>query len=515
MKHRSPGHLLRSLGFKSWEKLSGENTYRKALMAARQVSRESVLLMLRAITSATCRCPAHSHFNVSCTHLSPGERVVPQRTSVTKSKSAEDKEYAIEMAGCSLRYGEGVTNEVGMDFANLGVKKLCVMTDTNLTKLPAVKKAIESLNRSKISFEVYDKVRVEPTDKSFGDAIDFAKRGAFDSYLAIGGGSVMDTCKVSNLYASKPDAEFLDYVNAPIGKNLPIMHQLKPFIAVPTTSGTGSETTGIAVFDFEDLKFKTGIVGRPMRPSLGLIDPQHTLTMPERVVVNSGFDVLCHALESFTAIPYNERSPRPANPKDRPTYQGSNPISDIWARQALRILGTYFRRAVYNADDIEARSAMHLASSFAGMGFGNAGVHLCHGLSYAISGNVKTYVCKDYENHHPVVPHGLSVVLTAPAVFKYTYPLCPDRHLEAAQLLGTDTSRVRKEDAGLVLSDTVKQFMYDLKVDNGLKAIGLRSDDIGKLVKGTLPQERVTKLSPRPVVEEDLARLFEESMSVF
>uniref|UniRef100_A0A8B9TIU9 Hydroxyacid-oxoacid transhydrogenase, mitochondrial n=1 Tax=Anas platyrhynchos TaxID=8839 RepID=A0A8B9TIU9_ANAPL len=340
--------------------------------------------------------------------------------------------------------------------------------------------------------QMYDEVRVEPTDQSFLDAIEFAKKGEFDAYVAVGGGSVIDTCKAANLYASSPTSDFLDYVNAPIGKGKPVTVPLKPHIAVPTTAGTGSETTGVAIFDFKELKVKTGIASR-------------------RIVANSGFDVLCHALESYTALPYKMRSPCPSNPINRPAYQGSNPISDIWALHALRIVAKYLKRAIRNPEDREARANMHLASAFAGIGFGNC----CHGMSYPISGLVKTYKPKDYNVDHSLVPHGLSVVLTSPAVFAFTAQVHPERHLEAAEILGADIRTARIKDAGFILADTLRKFLFDLNVDDGLAAIGYSKADIPALVKGTLPQERVTKLSPRPQTEEDLSALFEASMKLY
>ncbi|TEA24951.1 hypothetical protein DBR06_SOUSAS18410010 [Sousa chinensis] len=464
------------------------------------------------------------------------------------------------MAVSNIRYGAGVTKE---DLQNMGAKNVCLMTDKNLSQLPPVQTVMDSLVKNGINFKVYDNVRVEPTDRSFMEAIEFARRGAFDAYVAMGGGSTIDTCKAANLYASSPDSDFLDYVNAPIGKGKPVTVPLKPLIAVPTTSGTGSETTGVAIFDYERLKVKTGIASRAIKPTLGLIDPLHTLYMPERVIANSGFDVLCHALESYTALPYHMRSPCPANPITRPAYQGSNPISDIWAVHALRIVAKYLKRyqkrppvgpiwggiterkmsgrliwpaalyslgnanvdvlllgidvihrAVRNPDDLEARSNMHLASAFAGIGFGNAGVHLCHGMSYPISGLVKTYKAKDYNVDHPLVPHGLSVVLTSPAVFTFTAQMSPEHHLEMAEILGADTRTARIPDAGPVLADTLRKFLFDLDVDDGLAAIGYSKADIPALVKGTLPQERVTKLAPRPQSEEDLSALFEASMKL-
>ncbi|KAJ8387653.1 hypothetical protein AAFF_G00152030 [Aldrovandia affinis] len=462
--------------------------------------RTRVVQLLRQLEKATCSCPAHSQtYHQGSGHASCGRAT----------------DYAFEMACSNIRYGEGVTREIGMDLQNLGARNVCLMTDSNLTRLPPVKAVLDSLAKHGVTYKCYDKVRVEPTDASFKEAIGFAKGGAFDAYVAVGGGSVIDTCKAANLYACHPEADFLDFVNAPIGKGKPITGPLKPLIAVPTTAGTGSETTGVAIFDYEALKAKTGIASRAIRPTLGMVDPLHTLHMPQRVAANSGFDVLCHALESYTALPYSMRSPCPPNPISRPAYQGSNPVSDVWSRHALHIVAKFMKRAVRDPEDLKARSSMHLASVFAGIGFGNAGVHLCHGMSYPIAGNVKTFKAKGYNVDHPLVPHGLSVVLTSPAVFTFTATMCPERHLEAAQILGVDVSAAKKEDAGLVLADTLRQFLYDLEVDDGLGAIGYTKEDIPALVKGTIPQERVTKLSPRSHTEEDLANLFEASMRLY
>ncbi|KAF6720313.1 Hydroxyacid-oxoacid transhydrogenase, mitochondrial [Oryzias melastigma] len=463
--------------------------------------RDRIVHLLRQLERAACRCPAHSN----TFHQGAGSANCTVRTT----------DYAFEMASSNIRYGPGVSKEIGMDLQNLGACNVCLMTDRNLSLLPSVKAVLESLAKNGVNFKVYDNVRVEPTDSSFKDAITFAKNGSFDVYVAVGGGSVIDTCKAANLYACHPEADFLDFVNAPIGKGKPIMNPLKPLIAVPTTAGTGSETTGVAIFDYEPLKTKTGIASRAIRPMLGIVDPTHTLSMPERVAANSGFDVLCHALESYTALPYDQRSPCPSNPIQRPAYQGSNPISDVWSRHALHVVAKYMKRAVRDPEDLEARSSMHLASVFAGIGFGNAGVHLCHGMSYPIAGNVKTHTAKGYSVEHPLVPHGLSVVLTSPAVFSFTAPMCPERHLEAAEILGADVRQVKRQDAGAVLADTLRQFLSDLHVEDGLGAVGYSKDDIPALVKGTLPQERVTKLSPRKHTEEDLSQLFEASMKLY
>ena len=329
------------------------------------------------------------------------------------------QEIAFEMAASSVRFGAGVTREVGMDLVDLGVRRALVVTDPNLTRLAPVQTVLDSLDAAGVEAVLYDRVRVEPTDLSFRDAIQFAESVTVDGIVAVGGGSVIDTAKAVNLYTTYPPADFLDYVNAPIGKAMPVPGPLKPLIAVPTTAGTGSETTGVSIFDLTELHAKTGIASRRLKPTLGVLDPENTQTMPPEVAASSGLDVLSHAIESFTAIPYTSR-PYPASPRLRPAYQGSNPISDIWALQALRIVARYLVRAVDDPSDNEARAQMMLAASYAGVGFGNAGVHLPHGMSYPVSGNVRDFRAPGYPNDHPLVPHGISVILNAPAVFRFT-----------------------------------------------------------------------------------------------
>jgi hydroxyacid-oxoacid transhydrogenase len=419
-------------------------------------------------------------------------------------------EYAFEMATSNIRFGPGVTREVGMDLADMGARRVMVVTDPNLARLAPVAAVIESLKREKIDFELFDRARVEPTDESFKEAIDFARAGSFDGFVAVGGGSSIDTAKAANLYATYP-ADLLEYVNPPIGKGSPVPGPLKPFIAVPTTAGTGSETTGVAIFDLVEMHAKTGIAHRRLKPTLGLIDPENTRTMPPLVAAATGLDVFCHAIESYTALPFHQR-PAADTPLLRPAYPGSNPISDVWSAAAVRLAAEYLPRAVEDPDDDEARSAMCLAAAYAGIGFGNAGVHLPHGMSYPVSGMVRGYRPEGYEVDEPLVPHGMSVILNAPAVFRFTGPACPERHLQAAEMLGIDVSAAALEDAGKILADGIVGFMRRLNIPNGLSAVGYNRDDIPALVEGTLPQHRVTKLSPRPASREELAGLFEDAM---
>lgn len=422
------------------------------------------------------------------------------------------KDYAIQMGSSNLRYGPGVTREVGMDFKDMGIKRVLLITDQNLKEAYPVQTAKEALESEGIEYDVFDEVRVEPTDISFKQAVKVAQEGKYEAFLAVGGGSTIDTAKAANLYATYPD-DFFAYINAPIGAGKPIPGPVKPLIAVPTTAGTGSETTGVAIFDLSDRHVKTGIAHRYLKPTLALVDPENTRDMPPVIAASSGLDVLCHALESYTALDFNQR-PLPARPILRPAYQGNNPISDIWSLKAVELVSKYIVRAYRNPDDMEARSNMILASSMAGMGFGNAGVHLCHGMSYPVSGMVREYIPEGLNTPHPIIPHGMSVVLNAPAVFRFTGQACPERHLKAVEIMGGDISKVKnaREEAGPLLANEIVKIMKDLDVPNGLSAIGFTAEDIPALVEGTLPQHRVTKLSPRPADAEDLTALFQDAM---
>ena len=420
-------------------------------------------------------------------------------------------ETAFTMDASSIKYGPGVTREVGHDMKELGAHRVMVVIDPNLADSEPVSVALEALREKGIDAALFDEARVEPTDASFKRAIQFASEGQFDGYVAVGGGSSMDTAKVANLYATYP-ADFLAYVNSPIGQGRPVPGPLQPLIAIPTTAGTGSETTGVAIFDLLEMHAKTGIAHRALRPVMGIVDPNNTRTLPRMVAASTGLDVLTHALESLTALPFNKR-PAPKDLKLRPAYQGANPISHVWASRATEMVSQNIVRVIKDPSDDEARGQMALAATFAGIGFGNAGVHLPHGMSYPVSGMVRDFVPAGYPTDHPIIPHGMAVVLNAPAVFRFTAPTDPELHLYAAKLMGVDTSGADPEDAGELLASAIVDLMRRTGMPNGLSAVGYGPDDVDQLVAGTLPQHRVTKLSPRPASAEDLKQLFLDSLT--
>lgn len=410
----------------------------------------------------------------------------------------------------SIKVGSGAIAEIGFEAARLGIRRAMVFTDPGVAGLEFTRRAIANLRSGGVETVVFDEVEIEPTDSSVQHAVASAQSELVDGFISIGGGSSMDTAKVANLYSTWP-AEFDTYVNQPIGQGAPVPGPLRPHIAVPTTAGTGSETTGVAIFDYAGLNAKTGIAHRALRPTVGIIDPAATATLPPMVAAASGLDVLSHALESLTAIPFESRA-APSDPGMRPAYQGANPISDIWSTAAIGLVGANIVIAIENPADADSRLQMMLAAAYAGIGFGNAGVHLPHGMSYPVSSMVRNYQPSGYPRRKPIIPHGISVVLNSPAVFRWTAPADPARHLEAARLMGVNVAGADARDAGNLLADAVVALMRRLNLPNGLAAIGFGPGDIPALVEGTLPQHRVTKLSPRPAGPEDLAELFAAAM---
>ncbi len=423
------------------------------------------------------------------------------------------KEQVFTADASSVVFGPGATGEVGARVRALGCRNVLVVTDPRVAELPPVANVVASLEEAGVAYELFADVRVEPTDASWQVAIAAASAGDFDGFVSVGGGSVMDTAKVANLYSTWAD-DFMAYVYPPLGEGKPVPGPLKPHVAIPTTAGTGSETTGNAVFDLASAHVKTAIAHRALRPTLGIIDPENTRTMPPMVAACSGLDVLSHALESYTAVPFNQREAA-SDPMKRTVYQGANPLSDVWSTRAIELCAANIRRAVEDPSDGEARSAMFLASTSAGIGFGNAGVHLPHAMSYPVSALARNFVPEGYPDDHTLVPHGMSVILTAPAIFRWTAQANPGRHLESARLLGADERGDAPEDAGDILADALIAVMKAVGMPNGLNAVGITDADLDALVAGTLPQLRLTQLSPRATNEGDYRSMFADSMTIW
>jgi hydroxyacid-oxoacid transhydrogenase len=415
------------------------------------------------------------------------------------------RETVFTLEATPIKFGAGAADDTGWELARLGVRRALLVTDPGVVAAGHADRVAASVRAAGIEVVVYDRARVEPTLESLEDAVAFAADAGVDGFVSVGGGSAIDTAKVAALVTSHP-APVMEYVNPPIGAGRRPPSPLLPHVAVPTTAGTGSEATTVAVLDIPELGVKSGISHRYLRPSQGVVDPELTRTLAPEVVASTGLDVVCHAAESFLARPFDSRS-RPATPDERPPYQGSNPVADVWSARALEHGGRFLRRAVADADDVEARGTMGLAATMAGVGFGSAGVHIPHACAYPIAGLKHVYRPPGYPGDHPFVPHGHSVIVTAPAAFRFTYEADPERHHRAAELLtGAPASG---PDA---LPQALRDLMRDVGAPSGIAELGYGEEDIPGLVDGALRQQRLLAVAPREPDADDIAAILHASL---
>lgn len=450
--------------------------------------------------------PAAAHATTTAPNSDAGERREGGTINdhATTQTTAHETIFTIEAT--PVKFGPGASADAGWELRRLGVRRAFVVTDPRAQALGITARILQAIHESGIETVVYDRVRVEPDLQSLQAAAAAARAANVDGFVAIGGGSTIDTAKVANLTVTD-GGEIMEYVNAPIGAGRQPTGPLRPLLAIPTTSGSGSEATTVAILDLPELHVKTGISHRAMRPSHALVDPELAATAPAAVTAAAGLDVVCHAIESYLCRPYTSR-PRPARPDDRPPYQGSNPVADVWSAQAIRYGGQYLRRAVHDGDDIEARGFMMLGATMAGIGFGSAGVHIPHACAYPIAGLKHEYTAPGYPDDHPFVPHGFSVIVTAPAAFRYTYDADPRRHEEAARLLDGDAAGTGPD----ALPNALTRLMRDVGAPRGLRELGYSEADIPALVRGALKQQRLLAVAPRTPTERDLEAIFLASM---
>lgn len=416
-----------------------------------------------------------------------------------------------------VKFGAGASLDAGWELKRLGVTRAFVVVDPEVRARGVAAPILHSMRAAGVELVEYGDVETEPSIQAFGRAVQAAREARVDGFVAIGGGSAIDTAKVANL-VSTHGGEIMDYVNAPVGRGMKPPSALRPLLAIPTTPGSGSEATTVAILDIPELKIKTGISHRTMRPAQAIVDPELTRTAPSAVIAAAGLDVVCHAAESFLSRPYTSR-PRPPTADDRPPYQGSNPVADLWSAQAMRYGGQYLRRAVqsgtgqggtgHGEHDTEARGFMMLSATMAGVGFGSAGVHIPHSCAYPIAGLKHSYRHPGYPGEKMFVPHGFSVIVTAPASFRFTFDAAPERHLQAAGFLTGQQYDPGDREA---LPSALLALMKDVGAPSGVAELGYDESDIPALIAGALKQQRLLAVSPKMPTEADLDRILRESM---
>jgi alcohol dehydrogenase class IV len=392
------------------------------------------------------------------------------------------------------------------------MNRVALFTDQALRDSEYVATVLDSLTRAGLDIAIFDEVTIEADDASVERGAAFIAAGNFDGVVSVGGGSVMDTAKASMLYGLHPVDDFLDYFAPPLGAGKAIPRDLLPHLACPTTSGTGSECTSISVLRINHMETKFVLANPALMAQQALIDPVCCASLPARVVASTGFDLLCHALECYTAKAYT-RWDKIDDPMKRPLIQGANPWSDLAARKALEIAGEYLDRGVHDAADQEARDQLMWGASLAGMAFGNSGTHLGHALSYGVTHLMRNVTTEGYAVKSPFVPHGISVAVSAPAIFRYTAQGAPQRHFEAASYLQADLNGAVADDSGEALAKRLIELMRKTGVPNGLSGVGFGPDDVPALAASSARQVRAIANSPRETNLVDIENIYAAALS--
>ena len=419
--------------------------------------------------------------------------------------SARESMFTVEAT--PVKFGAGAAHDAGWEMRRLGGQRVFVVVDPEVRARGVAEPVLDSLAAAGLDLVLYSEVETEPSIAALERAASAAREARPDAFVAVGGGSAIDTAKVANLLYTH-GGEIMDYVNAPVGLGKQPPSPLRPLLAVPTTAGSGSEATTVAILDLPALGIKTGISHRHLRPAQAIVDPELSRSAPGAVIAAAGLDVVCHAAESLLSRPYTSR-PRPSTPDERPPYQGSNPVADLWSAQALRYGGQYLRRAVGSGDDVEARGFMMLSATMAGVGFGSAGVHIPHSCAYPIAGLRHEYRDPGYPGDKMFVPHGFSVIVTAPAAFRFTFDADPARHLLAASCLTGQSYAPDDRDA---LPSALLDLMRDVGAPSGVAALGYDESDIPALIDGALKQQRLLAVAPKLPGRTDLERIFRDSL---
>ncbi|MBX2836530.1 MAG: iron-containing alcohol dehydrogenase [Gammaproteobacteria bacterium] len=410
-----------------------------------------------------------------------------------------------------LTFGRGTLHELGSRATARGLKRVALFTDPGLCDGPLVAMAKSSLEASGLTVQVYSDIRIEPCDDTVMRAKAFLDNAKTDGVVSVGGGSVMDTAKAA-LAMHQFDGHILDYFAAPIGSGKTIPGPLAPHIACPTTSGTGSECTSLSVIRINELDCKFVVASPYLLPTDAIVDPACCDSLPANIVASTGFDLMSHALECFTAKAYTKHA-HVKNPQQRQYIQGANPFSDLAAINALEIVGDYLIRGVADASDHEARDQLMFGATLAGIAFGNSGTHLPHAMSYGVTHLMQNITTKDYNVDSPFVPHGISVVVSAPAIFNYTAEAEPERHLEGAKHLRADLHGATPQDAGEVLSKRIVELMKRTDMPNGLSGVGFTANDVSSMAESSFRQKRAIANAPRESNLVDIENMYNAALN--
>ncbi|ARS91482.1 hydroxyacid-oxoacid transhydrogenase [Natrarchaeobaculum aegyptiacum] len=408
----------------------------------------------------------------------------------------------------AIRFGRNAVEELDYQLGELGVEAEAsglIVTDEPMVQVGHVDRVSDHLEDAGYDITVWDGAEPEPSIETVDSCLEFVRENegedGYDFYLGMGGGSSLDVAKGTRAVMAN-GGEVLDYVAEPTGGGKALTESGDPLILVPTTAGTGSEISPVAIYAVEEKDIKEGISSNHVRADAAVLDPTLTTTMPAAVTASTGMDALAHALEGYTTHAYDSFL-RAEDPAQRPVYAGQTAVTEMYGQRAIELVANNLRTAVHNGEDVEARGAMLKASLFGAICGLTAGVSLCHAMAYPVGNKYHT-------------SHGETIAVLTPATtLGYNVASDPERFAEIAALLGADTDGMSTRDAADEARREYVRLQQDLNViPSGLAELaGVSEDEIDWLATQTVEtQQRLLRCNPRPVAKDDALEVFREAL---
>ncbi len=395
----------------------------------------------------------------------------------------------------NVTHGVGAIEELGAIGVEFGADSALIVTDPGLVETGIIDDVTAIIDS--FEYTVFDGVAPDPDIGVFETAIAKADEIDPELIIGVGGGSAMDVAKTTSVVAAH-GGDVLDYVAEPTGGGQPVPGPGIPMIGVPTTAGTGAETSPVSVISLPDEDLKVGISSRYQRPNVALLDPTLSVSLPPGPTASSGMDALSHAIEAYVTRPYDAK-PAPEGRDERPDYNGRSPITDLFAKSAIERIGGHLRAAVDNGENLDARENMLLGSYMAGVSFTNAGLGATHAIAMAI-GAVKH------------TPHGVTIAHALPAVMRHNATSAYDRYAEIAALLGEDPTGLTRAESADAAARAVEELAADVGIHGGLSSLGIEDSDVAHLAERASQLERLLVGNPRRIDRDDLETIIRDAL---
>lgn len=371
--------------------------------------------------------------------------------------------------------GWGSLSQLAAEVEALGARSVLVVCDAVIEKIGLVERVREQLAPLGVKLGIFSEVEPEPRLAVVERCLQAIKEGGCDLLVAIGGGSSIDVAKAASILVTNPGT-IKDY----LGVNL-VARPGIPVAAVPTTAGTGSEVTPIAILSDEEDQLKKGVVSPYLLPRVAIVDPELTVTMPPHITAATGMDALTHAVEAYISINAN-----------------ASPVTDALALEAIRIISRSLRTAVANGRHREARESMAMASLMAGIAFANAGVGAVHALAYPLGAQFH-------------LPHGVANAVLLPYVMEWNMLGALSRFKDMALAMGERVEGLSERAAAERFVEAVKQLSADIRIPSRLRDLGVTAEAIPGMAEGASKVTRLLANNPRQLSVDDIREIYERA----